>query len=74
MQRSALVMREKKFTVSVPVQTLYPEMTAFPEETMLIQGIADCAFVEDGALVVVDYKTDRGTTPELIRKRYTPVC
>ena len=59
MQRSALVMREKKFTVSVPVQTLYPEMTAFPEETMLIQGIADCAFVEDGALVVVDYKTDR---------------
>ena len=70
MQRSPLVMREKKFTVEVPVQTLYPEMTAFPDETMLIQGIADCAFLENGALVVVDYKTDRLDTDEQFIEKY----
>ena len=70
MQKSPLVMREKKFTVEVPVQRLYPEMTAFPDETMLIQGIADCAFLEDGALVVVDYKTDRLETDAQFVEKY----
>ena len=28
-------------------------------EQMVLQGVADCAFVEDGKLVVVDFKTDR---------------
>ena len=70
MQNSPLVMREKKFTVEVPVQRLYPEMTGFPDETMLIQGIADCAFLEDGALVVVDYKTDRLETDAQFIEKY----
>ena len=26
---------------------------------MLLQGVVDCCFEEDGALVIVDYKTDR---------------
>ena len=26
---------------------------------MILQGVVDCAFVEDGALVVLDFKTDR---------------
>lgn len=59
MRQSPLVMREKKFTVELPVAELYPEMTGFPDEKVMIQGIADCAFLENGALVVVDYKTDR---------------
>ena len=45
-------------------------MTAFPDETMLIQGIADCAFLEDGALVVVDYKTDRLETDAQFVEKY----
>ena len=59
MLQSELVMREKQFTVEVPVTRLYPEMEAFADEKVLIQGIADCAFLENGKLVVVDYKTDR---------------
>ena len=70
MEQSPLVMREKKFTVAVPVYTLYPEMAAFPNETVLIQGIADCAFLEDGALVVVDYKTDRLETDAQFVEKY----
>ncbi len=55
---SELVMREKKFTLEVPVSEVYPDLEKYSEEKMMIQGIADCAFLEDGALVVVDYKTD----------------
>ncbi|MBQ8029723.1 MAG: helicase-exonuclease AddAB subunit AddA [Clostridia bacterium] len=56
--RSETVMREKKFTVRVPITQIYPELQEFSDETVVIQGIADCAFVENGKLVVVDYKTD----------------
>ena len=56
---SECVMREKKFTIEMPVSEIYPELEEFYGEKMMIQGIADCAFVENGELVVVDYKTDR---------------
>ncbi len=58
MKKSELVMREKKFTLEVPISEVYPELEKYAEEKMMIQGIADCAFVENGELVVVDYKTD----------------
>ena len=70
MRQSPLVMREKKFTVELPVAALYPEMAAFPQEKVMIQGIADCAFLENGALVVVDYKTDRLATDEQFVEKY----
>ena len=38
---------------------------------MMIQGIADCAFLEDGELVVVDYKTDRLDSEELFCEKYS---
>lgn len=67
---SELVMREKKFTVSVPAYEIYPELAAFPEEEVLIQGIADCVFLEDGKLTVVDYKTDSLDTEEEFIEKY----
>ena len=43
----------------------------FPqEEQMLIQGIIDVFFEEDGKIVVADYKTDAVKTPEELKKRY----
>ncbi len=70
MRQSPLIMREKKFTVALPVQALYPEMADYPDENVLIQGIADCAFLENGALVVVDYKTDRLETDAQFIEKY----
>ena len=55
---SGLVMREKNFIIEVPISEVYPGLDKFSDEKMLIQGIADCAFLENGELVVVDYKTD----------------
>ncbi len=69
-EKSPLLMREKKFTIEVPVNEIYPEVGELGEELMMIQGIADCAFLENGELVVVDYKTDALKTEEEFREKY----
>ena len=68
---SDLVMREKKFTIEVPINEVYEGTDEFADERVMIQGIADCAFVEDGQLVVVDYKTDRLDTEQEFREKYS---
>lgn len=40
------------------------------EEKPFIQGIADMFFVEDGEIVLVDYKTNRHTTEEKLTEEY----
>ena len=43
----------------------------FPDsEQVLIQGIIDIFFEEDGKIVVADYKTDAVKTPEELIQRY----
>lgn len=65
------ILREQKFAIRIPARELYPELPAnTADETVVVQGIADCAFVEDGELVILDYKTDRGVTPEQLARRY----
>ena len=64
-------MREKKFTVEVPINEVYEGTDEFSDEKVMIQGIADCAFVEKGELVVVDYKTDRLKTEEEFIEKYS---
>ena len=39
---------------------------------MILQGVIDCAFLEDGEWVILDYKTDRGKTPEEMAEEYRP--
>lgn len=40
------------------------------EEGSLLQGVIDCAFLENGAWVLVDYKTDRIEDEEAFIQRY----
>lgn len=68
--KSEKVMREKKFTIEVPIGEIYPELKDYTDEMMMIQGIADCAFLEDGQLVVVDYKTDALNSEEEFIEKY----
>lgn len=66
------VMREKKFAALFPAKFFYPELTGeAAEEKIIVQGIADCVFVEDGKLVIVDYKTDTGVDAEALLDRYS---
>ncbi len=66
------VMREKKFAALFLAKFFYPELTGeAAEEKIVVQGIADCVFVEDGELVIVDYKTDTGVDAEALLDRYS---
>lgn len=75
MQRISMsknVMREYRFTVEMKageLNKLLPEHLR--DETVILQGAIDCAFEEDGELVVVDYKTDRTKSEEDIISRYS---
>lgn len=40
------------------------------DDLSFVQGVADMFFEEDGKIVLVDYKTNRGTTPEKLIEEY----
>ncbi len=63
-----LLHKEQPFVLGLPASELGP---GFPEEeTVLIQGIIDVYFEEDGELVVADYKTDAVSQPQELVNRY----
>ena len=65
---AGLLHKEQPFVLGIPASELGE---AFPEdETVLIQGIIDIYFEEDGELVVADYKTDAVTQAEELVNRY----
>ena len=61
------IYREIKVSSFVPVCEI--EDTEYTD-SVLIQGIADCVFEENGEFVVVDYKTDRVETEEELLSLY----
>ena len=64
-----LLFREKPFVLGLSASLLDPKFPA--EEKVLIQGIVDAWFEEEGELVLVDYKTDRISHPEELLARYS---
>ncbi len=67
MRQSKRLYREQRFSVRASASLLGGGET----ETVLLQGVIDCFFAEqDGSLTVVDYKTDRVTDGESLRRRY----
>ncbi|MDD2971236.1 MAG: helicase-exonuclease AddAB subunit AddA [Lachnospiraceae bacterium] len=63
-----LLYREQPFVLGVPANEIETEFPA--EEMILVQGIIDVYFVEDGKLVVADYKTDKVEHGEELWNRY----
>lgn len=70
LQSAVWVERELAFSVSLPVSRFYPE-TAGAEETIFVQGVADCLFMTTEGLVLVDYKTDRGIGEAQLIEKYS---
>lgn len=60
--------REQKFLMSVKVNDIRPDIAS--NEPMLIQGIIDVCFIEDGKFVIADYKTDKVDTLGDLVDRY----
>ena len=68
---SDLVLREQKFAMLLPVREVYPDLPEIvSDENIVVQGMLDLAFVENGELVIVDYKTDRGADEEEMLSRH----
>lgn len=59
---------EWPFSLLLEAKTVFPEVEA--GEEIFVQGIIDMVFMEDGAWVLVDYKTDKVGTAETLRRRY----
>ena len=60
--------REQPFVLGLPASEL---QSSFPEEEIiLIQGIIDAFFIEEGEIVLVDYKTDRVKAETELAERY----
>lgn len=71
MLASANLLREYRFSVEIPASELKPELAGTPaDQPVVLQGAVDCAFEENGALVIVDYKTDRAKNGEELLLRY----
>lgn len=66
--RAGVLRREQPFVYGIRADRLNPQFPA--EEKVLIQGIIDAFFVENGQIVVVDYKTDRVRTGRELWNRY----
>ncbi len=67
--KSDLLKREMRFLTEVPVNTVYPEINA--EAEVIIQGEVDLCFVENGGVVVLDFKTDRVKDISELSSRYS---
>jgi ATP-dependent helicase/nuclease subunit A len=55
------VLREVPFNLDMSSTDIYRELEdeVYREETILLQGVIDCCFEEDGNMILVDYKTEK---------------
>ncbi len=67
-QKVGQLYREQPFVLGISAKRLGED---FPDrEKVLIQGIIDAFFVEDGQIVLLDYKTDKVQTEKELWDRY----
>lgn len=65
------IYREQQFVFSVKANEIRKDLMS--EEPILVQGIVDCFFEEEGKVIIVDYKTDhipKEGGEEILRNRY----
>jgi ATP-dependent helicase/nuclease subunit A len=67
-QNSGRLYKEQQFVIGIPAKEVMMETDS--EELILIQGIIDVFFEEEGELVLLDYKSDLVTDKAGLIKRY----
>lgn len=74
MVNSIKVMKEVPFTVDIPVTQVYSDLSSeiYGNESIMLQGVIDCFFEEDGEYILLDYKTDyvEDNKVDVIKERY----
>ncbi len=68
------VYREVPFNIELKCNEVYDNFkdSIYENEKILLQGVIDCYFVEDGEIVLIDYKTDYvlGGNTNIIKDKY----
>ena len=67
MEQAHKIQRELRFLTDLPLTRLGCESK---DETITVQGVADCIFYEADGPVIVDYKTDIVSSPQQLIDRY----
>lgn len=72
MLKSDNINRERPFQINISARQYDPSLSEkYENETVILQGIIDCFFEEDGGFVLFDYKTDKVKNNQAeIKKRY----
>ncbi len=70
MRNAKELYREAPFMIKLPAKDILPLVEASSDDEIAVQGIIDCFFVENDSVVIVDYKTDRYTSPQEIAEKY----
>ncbi len=52
------VRKEVPFVVGIPAREMYENLDDGVDDVVMVQGVVDAFFEEDGEIVLVDYKTD----------------
>lgn len=68
MQNAGQIRKEMPFSILLPARDFYPDCEE--GESLFLQGAVDCLLETDGALIIIDYKTDRTEDPEALRSHY----
>ena len=74
LRRAETVRREWLFNVMLRMSEALNDFERgdLEDAEVLVQGTIDCCFIEDGAWVLLDYKTDRADDLDALRARYAP--
>lgn len=72
LKTSGKIKREVPFYMEVASTEIYKELKddIYDKEKILVQGVIDCYFEENGEIVLLDYKTDYVSDIEEIKERY----
>ncbi len=60
--------REYRFTVNIPAS--HTGLTDDSETSLILQGAVDLLIVKNGEITIIDYKTDRVDSADVLVKRY----
>ncbi len=70
-KKAKKIYREYQFIYQMNASHIYPDIDKrYTDEKIVVQGIADTVFIEDGGAVIVDYKTDIVDDEITLAKRY----
>lgn len=70
--QSSSYRREMRFLTEIPAKELRDDLEVeLADEKVVVQGAVDLCFVEDGEVVVLDFKTDRVTDADSLKNSYS---